>query len=128
MSALDTAIASWGEEMPEWVAALAKACDRSSQNKVAQSLQRSPALVSNVLRNRYPGDMAAVQDIVRGVFMKGTVTCPVYGELPLQDCRKWRGRANRFQNVNSQYVQMFRACNRCPVHTQQEDAPHADPS
>lgn len=124
MSARDKALDAWGAEMPDWVAALADACDRSSQNKVARALDRSPALVSTVLGRTYKGDMQAVEDIVRGVFMKGTVMCPAYGELPLHDCRKWRGRARTLQNVNSHWVRMYRACNSCPIHTKTEDAPH----
>lgn len=128
MSAWDKAAEAWGPNRPDWIDALAYACDRSSQNKVARALDRSPALVSTVLGRTYKGDMRAVEDIVRGVFMKGTVMCPAFGELPLQECRKWRGRARKFQNVNSQYVKMYRACKACPIHTQTEDAPHVETS
>lgn len=126
MSAMEKAQEAWGPEMPDWIVALATACDRTSQNRAARAIERSASLVSHVLARSYKGDMRAVEDLVRGVFMKGTVECPVFGDLALQECRKWRGRARKFQNVNSQYVQMYRACNRCPVHTQTEDAPHDD--
>lgn len=121
MAALLKAKTAWKDAMPDWVAALATACDNSSQNKVARKLERSPALVSTVLSNSYKGDMSAVEDLVRGVFMAGTLACPVFGDIGLQQCRKWRGRARSFQNVNSQYVQMYKACNRCPVHLSEEE-------
>ena len=125
MAALSKAQEAWGENMPDWIEVLAQACDATSQNQVARRIERSAALVSNVLAQKYTGDMAAVEDLVRGVFMKQTVTCPVLGELGLQTCRKWRGRAGRFQNVNSQYVTMYRACIRCPIRLK-EDASDAD--
>jgi len=116
MSSVDTAREFWGEAIPDWVEALARACDETSQNKVALRLERSASLVSNILRNRYPADTGAVEDIVRGTLMSGRVACPVLGEIGTHVCRRWRGRAGHFENVNTQYVTMYRACNRCPVH------------
>ncbi|MET4130703.1 hypothetical protein [Roseovarius sp. MBR-6] len=122
MSAVETAREFWGEAIPDWVEALARACDETSQNKVALRLERSASLVSNILRNRYPADTSAVEDIVRGTFMSGRLACPVLGEIGTHVCRKWRGRAGHFENVNAQYVTMYRACNRCPVHKGGHDA------
>lgn len=125
MSALDTAREFWGEAMPDWVEALAQACDRSSQNKVAVEIGRSASLVSNILRNRYPADPSVVEDLVRGHFMAQTVECPVLGTIGKQVCRKWRGRTRQFENVNAHYVTMYRACSRCPVNTGEDhDASH----
>ena len=121
MSALDTARTFWGEAMPDWVAALARACDETSQSKVAAKMERSPTLVSNVLRNRYPADTSIVEDIVRGHFMREVVDCPALGEIGKQVCRRWRGKAANFENVNSQSVTMYRACNRCPIHKGADD-------
>ena len=116
MSARDTAREFWGEGLPDWVEALALACDRTSQNKVAVQIGRSGSHVSNVLRARYPADTSVVEDLVRGHFMAQTVECPVMGTIGQQVCRKWRGRARTFENVNSHYVTMYRACSRCPLH------------
>ena len=119
MSFVDTACEAWGT-LPDWIEALARECDRTSQNKAAKRLERSASLVSAVLRRRYTGDMAAVEDIVRGALMSTTADCPVLGDLPLDICRRWRSRAREFSNVNSQYVTMYRACNRCPRHTEDQ--------
>jgi hypothetical protein len=121
MSALDTAREFWGAGIPDWVEALALACDRTSQNKVAQEIGRSGSLVSNILRARYPADTGVVEDLVRGHFMRESVECPVMGTIGKQVCRKWRGRTRQFQNVNHQYVTMYRACNRCPLHKGDDD-------
>ena len=67
---------AWGKDLPDWVLALANACAATSQNRVAQDLDRSASLVSNVLRRKYPGDMAAIEERVRGVFMATVISCP----------------------------------------------------
>jgi len=121
MSAINTAREFWDEGLPDWVAALAEACDRESQNKVARQMGRSASLVSNILRNRYPADTSIIEDIVRGTFMSENVDCPVLGEIGKQVCRKWRSKARQFENVNSQQVTMYRACNRCPLHNGDND-------
>jgi hypothetical protein len=47
--------------------------------------------------------------------------CAMAGEIGTHVCRKWRGRAGHFENVNAQYVTMYRACNRCHVHKGEDD-------
>ena len=116
MSAIANARLAWGDDLPDWIAALAEECDRTSQSKAAARLERSPSLVSYVIRNRYPGDMGAVEEIVRGTLMSESIECPVLGSTGKHICRKWRVRSRTFENVNSQYVTMFRACNRCPIN------------
>jgi hypothetical protein len=112
----DIARAAWGPDAPEWVMRLAEECEKSSQNKVAKQIKRSAALVSNVLRGKYGGDLVAVEDLVRGAFMAETIDCPALGPIPKHECRDWRGKAAKFSAHNALRVQMFRACNRCPVH------------
>ena len=113
--------AAWGNDLPDWVLALAEACAASSQNRVAQALDRSPSLVSNVLRRKYPGDMAAVEERVRGVYMHAVVACPVLGDLSTDQCQVWRRRSHTLHGHNTRRVQMFKACNRCPVNRKSED-------
>ena len=111
---VETAREHWGADMPDWVALLAAQCAESSQNKVAKRMNRSAALVSAVLRNRYEGDMSAVEEVVRGVFELATVACPAQGELQTNICRDWQLLARKFSNENSERSRMYRACNRCP--------------
>lgn len=113
---------AWGGDAPDWVVALADACAESSQNKVAKRLGRSAPLVSQVLANRYPGNMEDVEARVRGVFMNGTITCPQLGEMSSKACRDWRQKARRYGNANMLRVRMFRACNRCPQHQGESNA------
>lgn len=113
-TALDTARACWGAALPDWVELLATRCVASSQNRVAAEINRSAALVSAVLRNRYAGNLAAVEEVVRGVYERATVDCPALGAIRANICRDWQLKAVRFSSENSQRVTMYRACNRCP--------------
>ena len=92
-SPIDIARAAWDTDLPYWIARLAEECAASSQNRVASRLGRSAALVSHVLRRKYPGDMAAVEALVRDVLMPVSVNCPVLGEIATSTCRDWMVRA-----------------------------------
>lgn len=123
-AALEKARVAWGDPMPDWIEALAEACAASSQNKVAVRLKRSPAVVSQVLSNSYAakgGDMASVEDLVRGALMSQSVSCPALGRVPMDECRHYQSKARKGGGYNSRGVQMFRACNRCP-RFRKEDA------
>lgn len=106
--------AAWGDAMPDWIAGLARECESSSQNKVAQRMNRSASLISAVLRNKYRGSLEAVEEVYRGVFEKAVIECPALGTIPTNDCRDWQRKAMRFNSNNSFRVRMYRACNACP--------------
>ncbi|MCU9850377.1 hypothetical protein OEZ60_20540 [Defluviimonas sp. WL0024] len=113
MTPLDTAREAWGEALPEWIEALAVECSASSQNKVAAQLGRSASLVSLVLRAKYPGDLAAIEELFNGIFRDARVDCPALGTIPMHECRQWREKARKFVNVNALRVRMYRACVNC---------------
>lgn len=114
VSPLDIARAAWGDAIPDWVIMLAEECAKSSQNKVARRMNRSASLVSCVLHAKYPGDMVAVEEVVRGIFMSQTAECPVLGEISTAECRDWMVKARTFSTENSLRPRMFRACRNCP--------------
>lgn len=114
MTPIDTARAAWGDQMPDWVERLAQECASSSQSKAAQALGVSPAMVSTVLRGTYKGNMANVEERVRGALMRAVLTCPAIGEMPTHVCADWRRRAKSFTNTNALRVMMYRACISCP--------------
>ena len=109
-----TARTAWGSDLPDWVLRLAEECASGSQARVAEHLGRSAALVSNVLRRKYPGDMEAVEDLVRGKYMRATIICPALGETSTAVCREWRDKSKSYTNENSERVRMYRACRSCP--------------
>ena len=110
---ISTAQEAWGEALPDWVLCLAEECAHSSQVRTAKRMDRSGALVNQVLKNKYQGDLKAVEDRVRGVFMAGTISCPALGSIPSHQCQDWRKKSRKFINTNSQRVRMFRACAGC---------------
>ena len=111
---LENTRAAWGCEIPDWIETLAIECGRSSQTKVARALDRSGAMISQTLANKYPGDLSALEDRVRGVFMDAKVDCPAMGAMPMQICQDWRAKSKTFAWGNPQRTRMYRACNGCP--------------
>lgn len=112
MSALAKIAATWPVQ-PDWLVALAEACDEQNQAAAAKRIGYSAATVSFVLNGRYTGDLTAVEAAVRDALMRGTVSCPVLGEIPGEDCRKHQ--ATRYSASNPQRIAVFRACrNGCP--------------
>ena len=106
----------WGVGMPDWIKVLATECSRpgSSQAQVAKKLDRTGAVISQVLRNKYPADLKRIEERVRGVFMNGTVECPALGPIPTQACQDWRDKSRTFAAGNPLRARMFRACRACP--------------
>jgi hypothetical protein len=105
--------AAWGADLPDWIGALAGACDATSQARVAATVGYSAAAISTVLRKCYPGDVGKVERAVRGALMNATVDCPVVGTLAHNECLAHQ-RAP-FAATNVQRVALYRACRGgCP--------------
>ena len=117
---LATVAAHWGSDAPDWVVRLAEECDATSQRQVAQKLERSSALVNQVLHGKYAGDLKAVEECVRGVFMDATITCPALGRIPSNECHAWRKKSRQCGTANMLRVRMFKACNRCPRNNREK--------
>lgn len=107
---------AWGAPLPDWVRALALACQSSTQGKVAAKLGRSGAVISQVLRNKYGADTARIEERVRGVYLDGCVLCPSLGKLPTNECQDWREKARTFASGNPLRLRMYRACRNCPTY------------
>jgi hypothetical protein len=104
---------AWGiATTPDWIAELAKRCDASSQAKVADQLEISPAVVNQLLGNRYTGRLDRMEERVRGAFMKKTVECPVLGTISTLDCQTYQQQ--KFRPTNATRVALRRACRTCP--------------
>ena len=100
----------------DWIKELAAACDRLGQKEIAKRIGYSSSVVSQVINNKYPGDLERVRDQVEGVLMNRVVDCPMLGDITLDVCRGHQRR--KFSATNPMRVQMFRACrNGCPHST-----------
>lgn len=105
--------AAWGDAAPDWVLALAKACAESSQSAVAKTVGYSAPTISAVLGNTYRGDVPRVEQMVRGALIGETVSCPVLGTIPKNECQEWQ--AKPYAATSSHRVAMYRACrDGCP--------------
>jgi hypothetical protein len=122
----DAARAAWGAATPDWIDALAAACDTTSQTAVAQRLGISGSAVNAVLRNRYPAETTRIEQRIRGVLMRGTVPCPVLGELASDLCLEWQGKAEAFHDTGQLRRRMFAACRRCPRSRFSKETTHVE--
>lgn len=112
-SALGKAVVAWGEQIPDWIVALAQECDRTSQNIAAKRIDYSSAAVSQVINGKYSGDLTAIEQAVRGVLMAATVDCPVVGELASDACLAHQKAS--WSPHNPQRIAFYRACRQgCP--------------
>ena len=116
--ALANVEASWPSP-PDWVIVLARACDAagSSQGVVADRLNYSKSTVSNVLNNKYGGDLSRVEQAVRGALMSETLMCPVVGEIKRNICLEHQKRSRKFAATSSIRVRLHRTCPTCPNFT-----------
>jgi hypothetical protein len=110
---LDRATANW-VAVPDWITALADACDASSQGQVAKRLGVSPARVNQTLGNRYEGDLEKLEILVRGALMSETVPCPVVGDLPKNVCIEYYSRPAI--GGNALRLALEKACPACPYN------------
>jgi ribulose kinase len=93
-------------------AALSAAVTRAgTQTKVAAELGVSGAVVSQLLRDAYLGDVATHASRIRGLYMAETVTCPVMGTLGRNHCLDYQGRPLAF--TNPQRAALHQACKTC---------------
>lgn len=103
-------------EAPDWVIALAEACNaRGGQAAAAKAIDYSAAVVNQALKGVYKGDVTAVESRVRAAFMSAERHCPELGRMPAHACFDWQKKARTFANVNPLRVRMYRACRKCPL-------------
>lgn len=109
---IDRARDAW-EPMPEWVARLARECDRTSQSLAARRIGVSAAVVNQVLGNRYRGRMDLIERKTANVLMGISVDCPFLGKvIPRGDCDEYRAR--KVPTFSPHALSHWRACQACP--------------
>ncbi|KQZ14336.1 transcriptional regulator [Mesorhizobium sp. Root554] len=103
----DKAAAAWCT-VPDWVAELAACADREGLRGAEKRVGYSASALSTVINNRYPGDVARVEEKVRGALMGATVTCPALGEIGRDACLDWQKKP--FAATSSIRAAVYRAC------------------
>ena len=114
--------AGWGEALPDWIIELATQCDAATASAVARRIDYSVAVVSAVIRGNYKGDLAKVEQKVRGAFMGATVMCPVLDEIARDVCIAEQGK--KHLGSSSTRAKLFRACKTCIHATGRKEAPN----
>lgn len=117
---LNRARAGWGDP-PDWIVALAEACERETQVAVGRRLGVSDGQVSMVIARKYRGQYGRIEQLVRGTYLGATVECPVLGEIGRDRCLEEQERP--FAATSSTRAQLYRACRGgCPhsAHTRKD--------
>lgn len=97
----------------EWVERLREECALTNQSRVAKLVGYSPTTILRVLNGTYAGDLASVKKAVTGALMGATVTCPVLGKIPSNQCLE--NQKLPFAATNPDRVELYRACRAgCP--------------
>lgn len=109
---VEKAEVSWAPA-PDWVQVLAAEVDRRGQPAAAKKIRYSAATVSQVISNSYRGDLARVEEMVRGALMAATLECPVLGEIGRDRCAA--EQQEPFRATSAFRAQLFHACRAgCP--------------
>lgn len=91
----------------KWLNVLRQQVELNGQKPVAEKLGVSNAVVSQVVNEKYPGDMNRIQALVESVYMSKKVLCPVLGEIAWHACHQHQ--KNEFTS-NPQKLRIYRAC------------------
>jgi hypothetical protein len=109
----DAKVKVLGKLPPDVKAALEAAVKRfKSQTAAAAELNVSVAVVNTLLKDKYPGNVAGMEERIRGQFMSKTVQCPVQGVLSSRSCMDNQALPVAF--TNPVRAALSRACKTCP--------------
>lgn len=112
MTNTDKALAAWGRDMPDWVRALAEACDDKGLRRTAGAIGVSPAMASLAV-NRQRDKLDFIKAKVTATLMVTIIACPVMGVMGKTECLQ--EQAKPFSAANPLRIQLYRACrNGCP--------------
>lgn len=108
----EKAEAAWSP-VPDWVSELAALADANGLKVAGERIGYTGSLVSGVLNNKYRGDLAGVEQRVRGALMGLMVECPVLGEIDRSRCLQ--EQQEPFRATSAYRAQLFHACRTgCP--------------
>lgn len=95
----------------------------SSQTVVARELNVSTAVISQLLNDKYPGDIGVMAARIRGAYLGAVVQCPVYRTLAKNKCLEFQALPPAFTNpLRSMLAQRCPACPHNRRSTNPKDA------
>jgi hypothetical protein len=101
----DRALSSYGK-LPDWIEALARAADSTTQSFIARDIGVSRTMINLLINNRYQRDRSRIEARVRQYLMQ--VECPVLGRIAGEQCRD--NQAKPYTSANPVAIQLYRAC------------------
>ena len=90
---------------------LIEAARAHGQAAVARATGYSYSAVSQALSGKYRGSIDRLLQRVMEVYGKGTVQCPVMGEISIQRCAAEKRKP--FAASSPQRVRLYKACRHC---------------
>ncbi|MER8814363.1 MULTISPECIES: transcriptional regulator [unclassified Mesorhizobium] len=111
-SFVEKAMVAYGSPLPDWLDELARLADASDLGVAGQRIGYSRSAVSTIISGKYLGDVARVEQMVRGALMAATVECPVLGEIGRDRCLT--EQKEPFRATSRHRAQLFHACKTCP--------------
>lgn len=116
----EKAVDAYGADTSDWVLELARLADAEGLGGAGKKIGYSRSAVSNVLNGKYgAGDLARVENMVRGALMAETVECPVIGTIGRDRCLTEQNEP--FRATSAFRAQLYHACrNGCPNARQKD--------
>jgi len=110
---VDKVTAIHGDDAPDWLLELASFADREGLAGAEKRIGYSRSAISNVIADKYTGDLGRVEEMVRGALMSLTVDCPVLGEIGRDRCLQ--EQKEPFRATSRHRAQIYHACRGgCP--------------
>jgi len=120
MRAIEIVREKWGQLLPDWLQALAEACDATSQRKVAKLLGYSATTINQVINNGYGSGLREIEATVRAKLLTQDVECPVLGTISSDRCLDEQRRP--FAATSGLRVRLWRTCKVCQRNVSKEAA------
>lgn len=99
----------------KWLQVLKEQVEIHGQKPVAAKLGISNGTVSQLVNEKYPGDMAKMQARVESVYLNKTVNCPVLGKIGWHQCQ---ANQKNEHTSNPMKLRLYRACRSGCEHSE----------
>ncbi|MEE2025059.1 hypothetical protein [Alkalimonas mucilaginosa] len=98
----------------QWLELLNQKVDELGRRKVEAALGISKTTLSQVLNEKYPGNLENIAAKVTEAYSTERVSCPVLGDITVQRCAT--EQAKPFAATNPQRIRLWKACQTCPLN------------
>lgn len=96
----------------DWLTLLRNKAKEKGRRQVEQDVGFSKTTLSQVLNEKYAGNLDNVKEKVIAAYTDVEVNCPVLGDIPVRRCLS--EQVKPFTPSNPQRVRLYKACMSCP--------------